>query len=282
MAKRIKAARTGTTNKAPKAGKNSRKATVPTGKSSGKQISESKARTADAGKSKGKVAAGTSMKKNPVKSSKAIVTPGNPGKKATAPQGSTGKALAKPGHKIASAATASPKPTKRSSGRNQQMDSASSKRKSSAETKKKIGGNTAAAKTENSTGARKKASAPAAEKLRSVTPSGKNDQTFFELVFEVARQIPKGRVTSYGAIAASLGARSSSRLVGWAMNLAGSAKPKVPAHRVVNRNGMLSGKHHFSTPTQMQELLEREGVKVKNDTVVDFNRLFWDPMDLGE
>lgn len=129
---------------------------------------------------------------------------------------------------------------------------------------------------------RQKKAAATTEKLRAVTPSGKNDQTFFELVFEVARQIPKGRVTSYGAIAASLGARSSSRLVGWAMNLAGGAKPKVPAHRVVNRNGMLSGKHHFATPTLMQELLEKEGVKVKNDTVTDFNKLFWDPMEMGE
>lgn len=121
-----------------------------------------------------------------------------------------------------------------------------------------------------------------AEKLRSVTPSGYKDQTFFEQVFDVARQIPKGRVTSYGAIAASLGAKSSSRMVGWAMNLAGGAKPKVPAHRVVNRNGMLSGKHHFATPTHMQELLEREGIRVKDDKVVDFNKLFWDPMDLGD
>lgn len=120
------------------------------------------------------------------------------------------------------------------------------------------------------------------EKLKSVTPSGYKDQTFFEQVFEVARQIPKGRVTSYGAIAASLGAKSSSRMVGWAMNLAGGVKPKIPAHRVVNRNGMLSGKHHFATPTHMQELLEREGIKVKDDKVVDFNKLFWDPMDLGD
>lgn len=121
---------------------------------------------------------------------------------------------------------------------------------------------------------------PFSEKLNTVTPSGYKDQTFFEQVFDVARQIPKGRVTSYGAIAASLGARSSSRMVGWAMNLAGSAKPKVPAHRVVNRNGMLSGKHHFATPTQMQELLEKEGVVVKDDKVVNFSKLFWDPMDL--
>lgn len=117
------------------------------------------------------------------------------------------------------------------------------------------------------------------EKLKSITPSGKRDESFFELVFEVARQIPKGRVTSYGAIAACLGTRLSARMVGWAMNMAHIAKPKVPAHRVVNRNGMLTGKHHFATPTQMQELLEKEGTKVKNDTVVDFKKKFWDPAE---
>ena len=115
------------------------------------------------------------------------------------------------------------------------------------------------------------------EKLTTVTPSGKKDDTFFELVFEVARQIPKGRVTSYGAIAACLGTRLSARMVGWAMHAAGSVKPKVPAHRVVNRNGMLSGKHHFNPPSKMAELLKKEGVKVKKDTVVDFKNLFWDP-----
>src|SRR4051812_3714711 len=115
---------------------------------------------------------------------------------------------------------------------------------------------------------RKKTSKPAArEKLASVNPSGKKDDSFFEMVFEVARQIPKGRVTSYGAIAACLGAKSSARMVGWAMNLAGSVKPKVPAHRVVNRNGMLSGKHHFNPPSKMEELLKKEGVKVIEDTV---------------
>lgn len=117
------------------------------------------------------------------------------------------------------------------------------------------------------------------EQLKSVTPSGKRDESFFELVFEVARQIPKGRVTSYGAIAACLGTRLSARMVGWAMNMAHIAKPKVPAHRVVNRNGMLSGRHHFATPAQMQELLEKEGTKVKDDTVVDFNKRFWDPSE---
>src|SRR5947207_12595921 len=102
-------------------------------------------------------------------------------------------------------------------------------------------------------------------KLRSVKPSGKKDESFFELVFEVARQIPKGRVTSYGAIATCLGTKMSARMVGWAMNGAGKVRPKVPAHRVVNRNGMLSGKAHFSTPDQMEMLLKKEGIKVKDD-----------------
>src|SRR5215203_6947956 len=97
-------------------------------------------------------------------------------------------------------------------------------------------------------------------KLRSIKPSGEKDESFFELVFEVARQIPKGKVTSYGAIAACLGAKSSARMVGWAMNGAGRVKPKVPAHRVVNRNGMLSGKHHFNPPAEMERLLKKEGI----------------------
>lgn len=117
------------------------------------------------------------------------------------------------------------------------------------------------------------------EKLRKLKPSGKRDENFFELVFEVARQIPKGRVTSYGAIAACLGTKSSARMVGWAMNGAGRVKPKVPAHRVVNRLGILSGKHHFSPPGMMEKLLKKEGIKVKNDQVVDFKKLFWDPVE---
>jgi len=116
-----------------------------------------------------------------------------------------------------------------------------------------------------------------AGKLKSVTPSGRKDESFFELVFEVARQIPKGRVTSYGAIAAALGTKLSARMVGWAMNGAGRVRPKVPAHRVVNRNGMLSGKMHFDYPGQMQELLEKERVKVVDDKVQDFEKKFWDP-----
>jgi methylated-DNA-protein-cysteine methyltransferase-like protein len=118
------------------------------------------------------------------------------------------------------------------------------------------------------------------QKLAVVKPSGKKEESFFELVFEVARQIPKGRVTSYGAIAACLGTKLSARMVGWAMNAAGTVKPKVPAHRVVNRNGMLTGKHHFSPPEHMQQLLEKEGIKVKEDTVVDFKKLFWDPAEV--
>ena len=100
---------------------------------------------------------------------------------------------------------------------------------------------------------------------------------FFQNVFDVVRLIPKGRVTSYGAIAKYLGTARSSRMVGWAMNSSHSAKPKVPAHRVVNRNGMLSGKMHFSTPYEMQELLAKENIRVKKDRVVDFKKIFWDP-----
>jgi methylated-DNA-protein-cysteine methyltransferase-like protein len=120
------------------------------------------------------------------------------------------------------------------------------------------------------------------EKLKSIKPSGKKDESFFELVFEVARQIPKGRVTSYGAIAAALGTKLSARMVGWAMNGSFRVRPKVPAHRVVNRNGMLSGKMHFAYPEQMQELLEKEGIKVVDDKVQDFEKKFWDPIkELG-
>ena len=118
---------------------------------------------------------------------------------------------------------------------------------------------------------------PPGQELSAVTPSGKREESFFELVYQVARQIPRGRVTSYGAIANCLGTKLSARMVGWAMNAAGRVTPRVPAHRVVNRVGLLSGKHHFSPPDRMQELLEKEGIKVKNDQVVDFRELFWDP-----
>lgn len=101
--------------------------------------------------------------------------------------------------------------------------------------------------------------------------------TFFEDVYAVVRLIPAGRVTNYGAIAKYLGTGLSSRMVGWAMNAAHS-KQDVPAHRVVNRNGLLTGKAHFATPTRMQELLEQEGVKIVNDKVVEFREKYWDPM----
>ena len=116
---------------------------------------------------------------------------------------------------------------------------------------------------------------PAKESLRSTT----KQYSFFEDVYAVVRQVPKGRVTSYGAIANYLGTKLSARMVGWAMNGAHGVKPKVPAHRVVNRNGMLSGKAHFGTPTLMEELLIKEKIKVENDTVVDFEKLFWDPVE---
>ena len=105
------------------------------------------------------------------------------------------------------------------------------------------------------------------------------EYSFFADVFDVVRQIPKGKVTSYGAVAAYLGSKLSARMVGWAMNAAHTAKPKVPAQRVVNRNGMLTGKHHFATPTAMEELLKKDGVAVKNDTIVDFKKIFWDPSE---
>ncbi len=108
------------------------------------------------------------------------------------------------------------------------------------------------------------------------------EYSFFADVYDVVRQVPKGRVTSYGAIAAFLGTKLSARMVGWAMNAAHTARPKVPAQRVVNRNGMLTGKHHFATPTLMEELLKKEGIFVEAETVVDFKNKFWDPMvELG-
>ena len=104
------------------------------------------------------------------------------------------------------------------------------------------------------------------------------ERNFFEDVFAVVRLIPKGRVTNYGSIAKYLGSGLSSRMVGWAMNASHDVKPKVPAQRVVNRNGLLTGKFHFKTPSTMQELLEKEGIQVKNDKVVNFKEVFWDPL----
>jgi methylated-DNA-protein-cysteine methyltransferase-like protein len=117
----------------------------------------------------------------------------------------------------------------------------------------------------------------AREKLIAIRPSGSKEDSFFDLVHEVARQIPKGRVTSYGAIGAALGTRGSARMVGWAMMAVPYAQKPVPAHRVVNRAGMLTGRHHYNPPEKMQELLEKEGVKVRDNKVVEFKKLFWDP-----
>lgn len=102
------------------------------------------------------------------------------------------------------------------------------------------------------------------------------DASFFDKVYEVARQIPEGRVTSYGAIARAIGSAQSSRMVGWAMNASGLKD--VPAHRVVNRVGLLTGKHHFEGTNLMQQLLESEGIAVKDNKIVDFGKHFWDPM----
>lgn len=110
---------------------------------------------------------------------------------------------------------------------------------------------------------------------------GDKHQDFFIQVYEVVRLIPKGRVTSYGAIAKVLGTPKSSRMVGWVMNNAHS-DPSIPAHRVVNRNGLLTGKMHFATPTTMEELLKAEGVKVINDKVQSFDQCFWDPLQIVE
>ena len=101
--------------------------------------------------------------------------------------------------------------------------------------------------------------------------------SFFDDVYEVARLIPEGRVTSYGAIAKYLGTGSSARMVGWAMNQAHGKN--VPAHRVVNRLGFLTGKHHFGSPSRMKELLQEEGIKITRDKVVHFHTLFWDPVE---
>jgi methylated-DNA-protein-cysteine methyltransferase related protein len=103
------------------------------------------------------------------------------------------------------------------------------------------------------------------------------EYSFFADVYDVVRQIPKGRATSYGAIANYLGTKLSARMVGWAMNAAGTAKLKIPAHRVVNRNGMLTGRFHFATPTHMEDLLKKEKILVEDDTIVDFKNIFWDP-----
>jgi methylated-DNA-protein-cysteine methyltransferase-like protein len=111
-----------------------------------------------------------------------------------------------------------------------------------------------------------------------VADKAKVKVSLYDAIYDVVRCVPKGRVTSYGAVAAAIGAASGARVVGYAMNLCKGVKPKVPAHRVVNRNGLLTGKHHFSPPEKMQQLLEKEGIVVLEDKVVAFDTLFWDPM----
>ena len=116
-------------------------------------------------------------------------------------------------------------------------------------------------------------------KLKQLDPSGKKSVSFFEQVYDLVEQIPKGRVTTYGAIARSLGSGLSARMVGWALNGSFSSDRNIPAQRVVNRNGQLSGKAHFPTPTRMQELLEIEGITILNDTIQNFSNVFWDPAE---
>jgi methylated-DNA-protein-cysteine methyltransferase related protein len=105
----------------------------------------------------------------------------------------------------------------------------------------------------------------------------RDQRDFFEKVFAVVRLVPYGKVTSYGAVARYLGAGSSARTVGWAMNMAHHLKEPVPAHRVVNRNGLLTGKHHFETPETMERLLTEEGITVINDAIQNFEQHYWDP-----
>jgi len=105
-----------------------------------------------------------------------------------------------------------------------------------------------------------------------------DNQTFFDRVYAVVVQIPYGRVTSYGAIAKYIGAARSARMVGFAMNAAHS-NPNIPAHRVVNRKGLLTGKHHFMGSNVMQQLLESEGIKVENNQILDFDSVLWNPME---
>lgn len=105
------------------------------------------------------------------------------------------------------------------------------------------------------------------------------ENDFFEKVYQVVRQIPPGKVTSYGAIAKTIGAPKSARTVGYAMNASLKSTLEIPAHRVVNRNGLLTGKHHFPTLSTMQERLEAEGHRIENDQIINFKAVFWDPFD---
>lgn len=116
------------------------------------------------------------------------------------------------------------------------------------------------------------------QKAKMTTPQNNapSREALLNQIYAVVRLIPQGRVTSYGAIAACIGLRSGARFVGWAMNLSHNI-PNIPAHRVVNSHGLLTGKHHFGTPTTMQRLLEAEGIVIENDKVKDFKKIYWDP-----
>ena len=116
-------------------------------------------------------------------------------------------------------------------------------------------------------------------KKNDIDTGSESDTNFFERVYEVAKLIPYGRVTSYGAIAKCLGAARSARMVGWAMNNCRNQEEEVPAHRVVNRKGILTGKHHFQGTNLMQQLLESEGIKVVENQIQDFKKVFWNPSE---
>ena len=105
----------------------------------------------------------------------------------------------------------------------------------------------------------------------------KTEDSFFQKVYDITSKIPYGKVTSYGAIARYLSTSGSARMVGWALNISHSRERYIPAHRVVNRNGMLTGKHHFGNSTTMKQLLENEGAIIENDRIINFKEKFWDP-----
>jgi methylated-DNA-protein-cysteine methyltransferase related protein len=105
----------------------------------------------------------------------------------------------------------------------------------------------------------------------------KKSDDFFSKVYEVTKCIPFGRITSYGAIARYLGSGRSARMVGWALNVSHSNREFIPAHRVVNRNGLLTGRHHFGNSTTMKQLLENEGIIIEDDLIINFDEKFWDP-----
>ncbi|MGB6036621.1 MAG: MGMT family protein [Cryomorphaceae bacterium] len=113
--------------------------------------------------------------------------------------------------------------------------------------------------------------------MTATTKISEKNKDFFDMVFEVVKQIPFGRVTSYGVIAKYLGMARSARMVGWAMNASHTLREPVPAHRVVNRSGLLTGKHHFGDENEMQRRLEAEGIKIENDQILDFEKHLWDP-----